>query len=199
MLLTNRAVLFGLGVIALVVLIVLWTAPSQWAATAAVFVGAGGLIVLGAMGLARLRRPMREPEPANIEDISDERAMELMRITGRMLAEMNYRYSVRLDLDTTRRRFDATINEVKLGFIPVLLIDHITEKTGFGYVAFVHDGERFRAPGLPCPDGEDAAVRHAVRSVNPIGEHDRAEDDAAADDPRDDDDADHDEGDGAPA
>ena len=183
MLLTNRAVLLGLGIIGLGVLIALLTVPRDWSITAAVLVGGGGLIVIGAMGLARLRRPLREPEPARIEEVSDERTMELMRITGRALAEMNYRYSVRLDLDSTRQRFDATVHEVKLGFVPVMLLDHVTEKTGYGYVAFVHDGERFRAPGLPCPDGEDAAVRHAVRSVAPVDEEETTDD---ADDDRDD-------------
>lgn len=177
MLLTNRVVLLGLLAIGGAAIAALLLVPDEWAMLTAVLITGGGLIILGAMGLARLRRPVRTNESARIEDVSDDRATELMRITGRMLAEMNYRYSVRLDLDTTRRRFDATVNEVQLGFIPVVLLDHITEKTGYGYVAFVHDGERFRAPGLPCPDGEDAAIRHAVRSVNPISEHGERDDD----------------------
>ena len=39
---------------------------------------------------------------------------------------------------------------------------------GFGYAAFVHDGDRWRGPGLPCPPGQSDAVKHAARCVSPL-------------------------------
>jgi hypothetical protein len=52
--------------------------------------------------------------------------------------------------------------------VPVVVTDNTNDRQGFGYVAFVHDGVRWRGPGLPCPDDPALAVKHAARCVSPL-------------------------------
>ena len=75
-------------------------------------------------------------------------------------------------LDTTdsadHRAFSAEVNTIRLGFVPAIITDNTNDRQGFGYVAFVHDGTRWRGPGLPCPADQSEAVQHAARCVSPL-------------------------------
>lgn len=104
-----------------------------------------------------------------IEQIGRERCNELIRGTSMHLREMRYRYSVRSDRTDAggRKPFTAQVNTIPLGFLPVILTDNETDFQGYGYLAFVYDGRRWRGPGLPCPDGRDTAVAHAKRNIKP--------------------------------
>ena len=89
---------------------------------------------------------------------------------GPSSGELRYRYSIRFDASDTgeRKPFSAEVNTIKLGFLPVIIIDNSNDRQGFGYAAFVHDGNRWRGPGLPCPAGQADAVKHAARCVSPL-------------------------------
>jgi hypothetical protein len=110
------------------------------------------------------------PEPDEMQTLDALRRKELVRGTSLYLRELNYRYSVRLDPTETgeHRCFTAEVNGVKLGFVPVLITDNSNDRQGYGFVAFVHDGKRWRGPGLPCPSGQVEAVRHAAKCVSPL-------------------------------
>jgi hypothetical protein len=120
------------------------------------------------------RKPTREADPdsarADIDRVAEERRRELVRGTRMHLRNMKYRYSVRFDATKAgdRRCFSAEVNTIRLGFVPVFIIDNNTDRQGFGYLAFVHDGRRWRGPGLPCPADQTEAVRHAARCVAPL-------------------------------
>ena len=113
-------------------------------------------------------------ESSNIRDVSDARQRELIRGTSKYLREMNYRYSIRLNAGAPGKRqsFTAEVNTVKLGFLPAVITDNTNDRQGYGYVAFVHDGTRWRGPGLPCPGEQVEAVHHATRCVSPLATED---------------------------
>jgi len=127
--------------------------------------------VLGAVvGLIALLRPSRHVplvEPDRIEQLGRDRLLELVRGTSLQLRDMRYRYSVRADLGA-RTPFSAKVNQIRLGFVPVVLTDNASDRQGLGYVAFVFDGHRFRGPGLPCAGARDEALAHAAKCVEPL-------------------------------
>lgn len=108
-------------------------------------------------------------EPQEMSELPKEKQHELLRGTGLHLREMKYRYSVRIDHNQTVDRccFNADVNTIMLGFIPVVITDNATDKQGFGFVAFVYDGNRWLGPGLPCPGTKEQAIAHAQESVAP--------------------------------
>jgi hypothetical protein len=132
------------------------------------------LAVVGIGGIAALViRPRSLParvESDDITELSEARRKELMRGTSMYLREMRYRYSVRLDQRDSgeRRCFAAEVNTIHLGFVPAVITDTTNDRQGLGFVAFVHDGRRWRGPGLPCPADQAEAVRHAARCVSPL-------------------------------
>lgn len=140
---------------------------------AATIVGCGALSIIAILSMRPKARETRE-DPDDIRQLSDSRLRELSRGTSKFLRDMEYRYSVRLDFNATghRRPFMAEVNTVKLGFVPSLIIENVSDRNGYGYLAFVFDGKRWRGPGLPCPDGQAEAVRHAARCVSPLAKED---------------------------
>jgi hypothetical protein len=139
------------------------------------------IIVICGLGIALLLnifQPRKPPQPVtdsdDITQLDDERRAELVRGTSMQLRDMKYRYSVRHDNSNAgdRRPFTADVNTIRLGFIPVFIIDNNTDRQGLGYMAFVHDGQRWRGPGLPCPAEQSEAVRHAARCVSPLATED---------------------------
>ena len=134
-----------------------------------VIVGCGVVSIL-VLNVYRPPMPVARQESDDIAAISQARLRELLRGTSMHLRELKYRYSVRFEAfdDQQRRCFNAEVNSVKLGFIPAVVSDNTTERQGWGYVAFVFDGRRWRGPGLPCPDGQAEAVRHAAKCVSPL-------------------------------
>lgn len=138
---------------------------SPWLVGGAV-AGATALIA-GVLLRPAKRLPLEEP--AEIELLDETRRRELVRGTGLQLREMRYRYSVRGD-PGARRPFSEHVNQVRLGFVPVVITDNRTDRQGLGYLAFVHDGRRWRGPGLPCAGSRDEALAHAERCVEPLPE-----------------------------
>lgn len=129
----------------------------------------GTMLLLGAAFLLPDRAP-ETPESDEIAELAETRLRELVRGTSLHLREMRYRYSVRMD-PTSRWNhpaFTENVNNVRLGFVPVVLTDNETERQGLGYVAFVYDGQRWRGPGLPCPEDREEALTHARRCVTPL-------------------------------
>jgi hypothetical protein len=150
--------------------VVLWWMPDQarWLAPVIAVCGFACTLILNVF-----RPPIPSvgrKEPAQIDELSAQRRRELVRGTSLYLRELKYRYSIRLDSAPTsdQKCFTAEVNTVKLGFVPVVIIDNTNDRQGYGYVAFVHDGKRWRGPGLPCPAGQVEAVRHAARCVSPL-------------------------------
>ena len=129
-----------------------------------------GIISISALSLWPDRLPTLSKESENIVDTTDDRRRELVRGTSLYLRELRYRYSIRFDPADAgdRKAFSAEVNTIKLGFVPVIIIDNTNDRQGFGYAAFVHDGKRWRGPGLPCPAGQSEAVKHAARCVSPL-------------------------------
>ncbi|MCA9296066.1 MAG: hypothetical protein KC983_06100 [Phycisphaerales bacterium] len=113
-------------------------------------------------------------EADDLRMVSEDRRRELMRGASKQLSDFRYRYSVRMHhTDAGEHRcFNADVNGVRLGFIPAIITDNTNDRQGYGYVAFVHDGHRWRGPGLPCPAGQLEAVRHASRCVSPLATED---------------------------
>ncbi len=113
-------------------------------------------------------------EPDDVSQLSQERLQQLIRGTSMHLRNMHYRYTVRAEHHqlSDRECFNAEVNGVHLGFVPVVIADVSTDKQDYGFVAFVFDGRRWRGPGLPCPGGRDRALRHAFRCVSPLDEPD---------------------------
>jgi len=116
------------------------------------------------------KRPAQLEESDDIRAVTEERRRELMRGASKQLMDFRYRYSVRMHhTDAGEHRcFNADVNTVRLGFVPAIITDNTNDRQGYGYVAFVHDGHRWRGPGLPCPAGQMEAVRHASRCVSPL-------------------------------
>lgn len=129
-------------------------------------------LLCGAIVIVKVRPPSKSSniEPQEMSELPKQKQHELLRGTGLHLREMKYRYSVRIDHNETAERccFNADANTIKLGFIPVIITDNATDKQGFGFVAFVYDGNRWLGPGLPCPGTREQAITHAQESVNPL-------------------------------
>ena len=137
------------------------------------------LLLCGVIGLIVARmEPLggtaRLEEPDDVSQLSTERRHQLVRGTSMHLRNMRYRYSVRAEHHelSDRECFNAEVNRVHLGFVPVMITDNATDKQGYGFVAFVYDGRRWRGPGLPCPGGRDRALQHAQHCVSPLDESD---------------------------
>lgn len=165
-----RTILLALAVVVVAVGVVIFVEPSaRWLALVVAGAGFGILVVLNMVSPPRIDQP-GPPEDDEIDKISETRRLELIRGTSLSLREMKYRYSIRPDpaAGGDRRAFTAEVNTVRLGFVPVLITDNTTDRQGYGYVAFVYDGQRWRGPGLPCPSGQAEAVRHAARCVSPL-------------------------------
>lgn len=113
-------------------------------------------------------------DPQEMSELPMQRQHELLRGTSLHLHEMKYRYSVRIDHNQTvdRCSFNADVNTITLGFVPAVMTDNATDKQGFGFVAFVYDGNRWLGPGLPCPGTKEQAIALALRSVNPLEDAD---------------------------
>ncbi len=170
MLVSTRTLLLGLSVIvtAVGVLMLLDSqARSHWLIW--VIVGCGAASILALLVWSNVPSGVRG-ETDDINDVAPERRRELVRGTSLYLRELRYRYSIRIDpSDAAERRcFSAEVNTIRLGFVPVIIIDNTNDRQGFGYAAFVHDGKRWRGPGLPCPAGQTEAVKHAARCVSPL-------------------------------
>ena len=169
MLISGRTLLMALGLVITVVGVIGFTHfNGPWEAWVNVFCGGSILAILLALrspGVGRGRQ-----ETSDMNQLSPQRRRELVRGTSLYLRELKYRYSIRLDPNQSgeHRCFSAEVNRVRLGFVPVVIIDNTSERQGYGYVAFVHDGKRWRGPGLPCPAGQVEAVRHAAKCVSPL-------------------------------
>ncbi|MHC5022601.1 MAG: hypothetical protein ACYTGG_01645 [Planctomycetota bacterium] len=169
MVITGRTLLLWLLIAIVVVGVSLWMVPgARWLALVAAACGLGGIAVL--LVVSPRGRALGPTEPDDIDKLSEARRRELMRGTSLYLRERSYRYSVRLPGEDLGERhcFTAEVNTIRLGFIPAVIIDNTNDRQGYGYVAFVYDGHRWRGPGLPCPDGQEEAVRHAARCVSPL-------------------------------
>jgi len=172
-LLSGRTILIGLSIVIVAVGIGVLLAPGEEARVlAAALIGGGALSVIVILSLRPKEQEIQEPD--HIRDLSESRLRELARGTSKSLRDMEYRYSVQLDFNPTERRrpFIAEVNSIRLGFYPSLIIENASDRTGFGYLAFMYDGKRWRGPGLPCPDGQAAAVRHATNCVSPLAKED---------------------------
>ncbi len=131
--------------------------------------GWGGLGI-GLAGIVLAMLIQSHPEPGQIDhddirDLAESDIMALLRGTSVKLRDMRYRYSIRPDRDGGRDRFTENVNGYRLGFVPVIILENLTERQGYGYVAFVHDGSRWCGPGLPCGGDAREAVEHASRCV----------------------------------
>jgi hypothetical protein len=142
----------------------------EWLNTLVIVLGLANLMALYAFRPGAGRTIGMRREVDDMQTLNPQRRRELVRGTSLYLRELNYRYSIRLDHTETgeHRCFTAEVNGVKLGFVPVLITDNSNDRQGYGYVAFVHDGKRWRGPGLPCPSGQVEAVRHAAKCVSPL-------------------------------
>ena len=169
-----RAVLVGIAVISA-------------AAGGALWLGRGPgvvvwiLLLCGVIGLIVARMGTRGgttrlEEPDDVSQLSAERRHQLVRGTSMHLRDMRYRYSVRAEHHELggRECFNAEVNNIHLGFVPVMITDNATDKQGYGFVAFVYDGRRWRGPGLPCPGGRERALHHAQHCVSPLDESDES-------------------------
>lgn len=174
MLFTARRLLLG-GFLVLATSALAWVLWPQlpWLAAGV------GLMVLGLLLLINHARPPQTTaidrvEPTTIESLDESRHRELLRGTSLFLREMRYRYSVRYDAAHRpgRDAFSAEVNTIALGFVPAIIMENSSDRQGEGFVAFVHDGQRFRGPGLPCPGTREQAIRHARRCVSPLDEED---------------------------
>ena len=174
MVLPVRAVLVGVAVISA-------------AAGGALWLGRGPgvvvwiLLLCGVIGLIVARMGTRGgttrlEEPDDVSQLSTERRHQLVRGTSMHLRDMRYRYSVRAEHHELggRECFNAEVNNIHLGFVPVMITDNATDKQGYGVVAFVYDGRRWRGPGLPCPGGRERALHHAQHCVSPLDESDES-------------------------
>lgn len=172
MFITGPRLMLGLSAVTLLIGVLLLIMPeARWAGWVVIAAGALSMIVL-----MTFHWPMPEPssrgprESEDVRELAPQRIRELVRGTSLYLRELRYRYSIRLDPNDAgeHRSFSAEVNTVKLGFVPVIITDNTNDRQGQGYVAFVHDGRRWRGPGLPCPAGQVEAVRHAAKCVSPL-------------------------------
>ncbi|MCZ6837195.1 MAG: hypothetical protein O7G85_15580 [Planctomycetota bacterium] len=177
MIFSGRRLLLSLSIILVVAGIVFvldaWGGGTLDQSMARIFAGiviGCGVVSILVLNVYSPPLPMAKSEPDDIDALTESRRRELIRGTSLHLREMRYRYSVRFEPSdaSQRRNFNAEVNTVKLGFIPAVVSDNTTERQGWGYVAFVYDGRRWRGPGLPCPDGQAEAVRHAAKCVSPL-------------------------------
>jgi hypothetical protein len=171
MVITGRPVLLLLSLLIVAAGTVLWFDPTaRWAAVVTVLAGLFSLLMVGVLYRPAMRESAGRQESDDINDLTDQRRRELVRGTSLYLRELRYRYSIRIDPVQTasHRCFSAEVNTVKLGFVPVVIMDNTNDREGLGFVAFVHDGNRWRGPGLPCPAGQVEAVRHAAKCVSPL-------------------------------
>ena len=171
MVITGRPVLMLLSLLIMAGGAVLWFDPTaRWAAIVTVIAGLISLLVTAVLFRPAMRESTGRHESDDINDLTDQRRRELVRGTSLYLRELRYRYSIRIDPAQTagHRCFSAEVNTVKLGFVPVVIMDNTNDREGLGFVAFVHDGNRWRGPGLPCPAGQEEAVRHAAKCVSPL-------------------------------
>jgi hypothetical protein len=168
-----RRILLAAGAGVLVVAVAL-TVTDVTTRTVGAVTGLAGLACLLVGALAARRPPDAREESDDVTELGEARRRELMRGTSLYLREMRYRYSVRLDTREARDRrpFAAEVNTIRLGFLPAIVTDNTTDRQGLGFVAFVHDGTRWRGPGLPCPADQADAVRHAARCVSPLATED---------------------------
>ncbi len=171
MLISARRLLLALLCVIAASGIVIWIHPIGKQLAWLVVVGAVvGIVILIIFSVPHRDTTPREPESDDIGQATEERLKELVRGTSLHLRDMNYRYSVRIDTSQAgdRHCFSADINTIKLGFVPIFLMDRGDDRQGMGYLAFVHDGKRWRGPGLPCPADQADAVRHAAQCVSPL-------------------------------
>jgi hypothetical protein len=170
MLVSGRRLLLAIMIIIASVGTVLVLRPDLYGRVLAAIIVICGLIGILALNLLAPARHRAIEEADDVDALSHERLRELMRGTSMHLKRMEYRYSVRSDPNESRDRrcFTAEVNTVRLGFTPAIITDNTNGREGPGYVAFVYDGRRWRGPGLPCPDGQMEAVRHAARCVSPL-------------------------------
>jgi len=160
----TRIAVVGLAVVAAATLLmVLPRGPWVWGVSAALFFAAAVVVWLAPRSVARL------DESERIETLTLSRRAELVRGTSLRLREMRYRYSVRHD-ERGRMPFSTRINQIRLGFVPVIITDNDTDDQGLGFVAFIHDGSRWRGPGLPCAGNREDALGHAARQIDPLRE-----------------------------
>ena len=145
-----------------------------WLVVAVAIIGIAILVIVPA---TQHQDTEPEVESEDIGNANEERLKELVRGTSLHLRDMKYRYSVRIDTSRAgdRQCFSTEINTIKLGFVPIFLLDRTDDRQGQGYLAFVHDGKRWRGPGLPCPADQVDAVRHATRCVSPLTDEDEAQ------------------------
>ncbi|PJF24029.1 MAG: hypothetical protein CUN53_19900, partial [Phototrophicales bacterium] len=115
----------------------------QWLAWIQVGIGAASIAIITLLSASPASTPVSAPsrrrESDDITRLSEQRRRELVRGTSLYLREMKYRYSIRYDPteNADHRCFSAEVNSVKLGFVPVLIIDNTNDREGRGYVAFV--------------------------------------------------------------
>ncbi len=160
--------LFGLSAIIALGGAGLWLKPetAHWRVAAVLLV----VGLSGAIASWLIRSEPDRTESGDIKELGSDRRRELMRGTSLFLRDSKYRYSIRLDNNNSSRRpeFNAVVNTIKLGFVPAVITDNTSDRQDYGYVAFVHDGARWRGPGLPCPSEQTAAVEHAAKCVSPL-------------------------------
>jgi hypothetical protein len=172
MFITGKRLMLALTAITLLAGIALAMSPeAPWLSWVVIATAALSFIVLMTFHWPIPDVSMRGPrESEDVRELSPQRIRELVRGTSMYLRELRYRYSIRLDPNDAgeHRSFSAEVNTVKLGFVPVIITDNTNDRQGLGYVAFVHDGRRWRGPGLPCPAGQVEAVRHAAKCVSPL-------------------------------
>lgn len=170
MVVSGRLLLLALLVVIAAASVVIWVdeRAAQWLA---LVIAGCALVALLLMNMFRPPIRTRGREPADMRELSDARRRELVRGTSLFLRDTRYRFSIRQD-PSDREPFSAVINEIPLGFVPVIITENATDRQGYGYVAFVYDGDRWRGPGLPCIGGPQEAVEHAQKCVMPLDSED---------------------------
>lgn len=158
------------GILLLILGVGCWRNGFLWLAIPSLAMG-GLLLAIVALGRLPARPRGPDPEPARIEGLDATRQHELLRGTSLHLRDMKFRLSIHYD-NTGRAAFTREINTITLGFLPVVMLDNLSDKQGEGYVAFPFDGQRWRGPGLPCVGGPDDAIAHAAKCVSPLDEPD---------------------------
>jgi len=164
----TTGIILLLGILLMIFGVLLWF--SEFALLGALNASAGALLAVVAV-VAALKHSMdvRPIEPSRIEGLETARQHELLRGTSMHLRDMKFRLSIHVD-DTGRAPFTREINTITLGFLPVVMLDNLSDRQGEGYVAFPFDGERWRGPGLPCVGGPEEAIAHAAKCVSPLDE-----------------------------
>lgn len=170
MVISGRRLLLMLSICIAALGIAAWNVPEQakWLALGVTICSVASILILNVFRPPIL--PMGKSETSSIIELTAQRRRELVRGTSLYLRELKYRYSIRSEASDRKDQpcFTTEVNKVRLGFVPVIIIDNTNDRQGYGYVAFVHDGKRWRGPGLPCPAGQVEAVRHAAKCVSPL-------------------------------